>query len=100
MKMMEFVRGKAFWTIDFFKGKKIKSALTILNNCESGIWNEDQVKVYQKHQLHKLLIHAKKTVPFYYNQNDTVLKNWPVPIKTSFDLVMKMYYQINTKKKA
>ena len=78
MKLLEFARGRAFWIIDSLKGKKIKSALEILHNCEDGIWSEDQVSRYQNEQIQKLLSHAKVTVPFYADQEDTVLQNWPV----------------------
>ena len=78
MKMLEFARGTAFWTLDFLNGKKVKSALQILKNCEDGIWSEEQIKTYQEAQIQKLLSHAKATVPFYKEQTDTNLNNWPV----------------------
>lgn len=78
MKLLEFTRGRAFWIMDSLKGKKVKSALEILHNCEDGIWSEDQVSTYQDEQIQKLLSHAKATVPFYADQEDTVLQNWPV----------------------
>lgn len=78
MKLLEFARGSAFWIIDSLKGKKVKSALEILHNCEDGIWSEEQVSTYQEEQIQKLLSHAKATVPFYEDQDDTILENWPV----------------------
>ena len=78
MKLLEIVRGSAFWIMDALKGKRVKSALEVLHYCEDGIWSEDQICEYQDAQIQKLLSHAKATVPFYTNQKDTVLLNWPV----------------------
>lgn len=78
MKLLEFARGVAFWTLDSLKGKRVKSALQTIKNCEDGIWSEQQVRGYQAEQIHKLLSHAKATVPFYRDQKDTVLEHWPV----------------------
>lgn len=78
MKLLEFARNKIFWIIDFLKGEKVKSALEILCNCEDGIWSEEQIEEYQEACIKKLLTHAKDTVPYYYEQKDTILKNWPV----------------------
>lgn len=78
MKLLEFARGKAFWTMDTLKGKRVKSALKILYNCEDGIWTEKQINAYQRTCIQRLLSHTKTTVPFYAEQEDTVLRNWPV----------------------
>ena len=78
MKLLEFARGRAFWIMDSLKGKKVKSALEILHNCEDGIWSEEQVNKYHEACIQRLLSHAKTTVPFYKDQKDTVLRNWPV----------------------
>lgn len=83
MKLLEFARGRAFWIMDSLKGEKVKSALEILHNCEDGIWNEEQVNTYQEACIQKLLSHAKETVPFYKDQKDTVLRNWPVVNKNT-----------------
>lgn len=82
MKLLEIARGSAFWLMDFLKGGKVKSALITLRNCEDGGWSEEQVKNYQEKQLHNLLDHAKKTVPFYSTQSNLVLENWPVVNKS------------------
>lgn len=78
MKLLEFARGRAFWIMDSLRGKSVKSALETLHNCEDGIWSEEQVSAYQEKCIQNLLSHAKKTVPFYKNQEDIKLKNWPV----------------------
>lgn len=78
MKLLEFARGTAFWTLDSLKGKKVWTALQTLKNCEDGIWSEAQIREYQDKQFKKLLSHAKTTVPFYQNQADANLENWPV----------------------
>ena len=83
MKLLEFARGRAFWIMDSLKGKKVKSALEILHNCEDGIWSEEQVNTYQEACIQRLLSHAKATVPFYKDQKDTVLRNWPVVNKNT-----------------
>lgn len=82
MKLLEIARGSAFWLMDSLKGGKVKSALRTLQNCEDGGWSEEQIKSYQEKQIHNLLDHAKKTVPFYSTQNNLVLENWPVVNKS------------------
>lgn len=78
MKLLEFARGSAFWVLDALKGGKVRSALTILHNCEDGIWSEEQIRKYQMEQIQRLLTHAKNTVPYYKNQIGTDLSQWPV----------------------
>lgn len=78
MKLLEFARGSAFWVLDSLKGGKVKSALTVLRNCEDGIWSEEQIREYQMEQVQRLLAHAKSTVPFYNNQASIDLRDWPV----------------------
>lgn len=78
MNLLEHMRNSAFWLIDSIKGKKVKNALKLLNECENGQWDEKKIKKYQKEQINKLLKHAKNTVPFYKNQEDMNLKKWPV----------------------
>lgn len=100
MKLLEFARGSAFWVMDSLKGKKVKSALEILHNCEDGIWSEEQIKKHQEEQIQKLLAHAKTTVPFYSDQSDTVLSNWPVVNKNVLrsngnDILSNMYQKEN-----
>lgn len=100
MKLLEFARGRAFWVMDSLKGKKVKSALEILHNCEDGIWSEEQIKKHQEEQIQKLLAHAKTTVPFYSDQSDTVLSNWPVVNKNVLrsngnDILSNMYQKEN-----
>ena len=97
MKLLEFARGRAFWIIDSLKGKKVKSALDILHNCEDGIWSEEQVNTYQEKCIQRLLSHAKATVPFYKEQKDTVLRNWPVvnknTLRSNGDSVLSGMYE-------
>ena len=78
MKLLEFARSVAFWTLDFLRGKQVRRAFQILKYCEDGIWSEDQIQKYQETQIQKLLTHAKSTVPFYKEQDDTNLEHWPV----------------------
>jgi len=83
MKLLEFARGSAFWMMDALKGNRVKSALEILKKCEDGIWSEEEVEKYQAEQIQTLLSHAKATVPFYKEQKDTILSNWPVVNKNT-----------------
>lgn len=78
MNILEFARNRAFWLIDALKGGKVREALDILKNVEDGVWDETHIQDYQSRCLEKLLLHAKKTVPFYSNQKDTILEHWPV----------------------
>lgn len=78
MNLLELARNRAFWLLDALKGGKVRKALTILQNIEDGHWNDKQIKEYQKNCVENLLQHAKETVPFYANQKDCILENWPV----------------------
>lgn len=97
MQLLEFARGSAFWVIDAMKGGKVRSALNILKNCEDGIWSEEQIKKYQEEQIQKLLSHSKSTVPFYADQQDLVIQNWPVMnkniLRENGDNVISSAYQ-------
>lgn len=97
MKLLEFARGRAFWIMDFLKGKRVKSALEILHNCEDGIWSEEQVNTYQEACIQRLLSHSKETVPFYADQEDTVLRKWPVVnkniLRSNGDSVLSSKYK-------
>lgn len=97
MKLLEFARGAAFWTLDSLKGKNVKSALQTIKNCEDGIWSEQQVCDYQEEQIRKLLSHAKATVPYYKDQSDTELSHWPVVnkniLRTNGDNVLSSDYK-------
>ena len=97
MKLLEFARGRAFWIMDSLRGKSVKSALETLHNCEDGIWSEEQVSAYQEKCIQNLLSHAKKTVPFYKNQEDIKLKNWPVVnkniLRSNGDSVLSEKYE-------
>lgn len=96
MNLLEFARGTAFWTLDAMKGRKVKSALTTLRNCEDGIWSEEQIKDYQMEQILRLLTHAKSTVPFYKNQTSANLRDWPVVnkniLRSKGDAVLSSQY--------
>lgn len=78
MTLLECMRSAAFWCIDAMKGGKIKKALDILENCESGKWDEDAVRNYQNNAVKALLNHAQRTVPFYKEQKTNNLLEWPV----------------------
>lgn len=97
MKLLEFARGRAFWIMDSLKEKRVKSALNILHNCEDGIWSDEQVTAYQEECIQKLLSHAKATVPFYKNQKDINLENWPVVnkniLRSNGDNVLSQKYE-------
>lgn len=84
MNLMEYMRNISYWLLDTLKGKNVKKAMDILNNCENGLWNENQIKEYQTECLEKLLYHTKKTVPFYRNQKDLEISNWPIMNKNIF----------------
>ena len=97
MKLLEFARGSAFWTLDALKGGKVKAALTTLQNCEDGIWSENQIQEYQMEQIQRLLAHAKLTVPFYHNQSSIDLRDWPVVnknvLRANGDAVLSNQYE-------
>ena len=82
MNFLEKARNISFWMIDKMRGNEIKNALITLQNCEDGIWTEQQVHHYQEKEIKKLLEYAKKNVPFYKNQKNLDLSCWPIVNKT------------------
>lgn len=78
MMFLEFLRNKAFWTLDSLKGSPVKHALLKIEELESGTVTDSQVAKYQQEELDKLLKHCIKTVPAYYNMSGTDLNSWPV----------------------
>lgn len=81
MKFLEFCRNKSFWLMDLLRGGHIRKAYEIIEKCDKGIWSDKEIETYQKNAIDKLLDHAKKTVPAYYNQKLSELSQWPVVSK-------------------
>lgn len=81
MTPLEYARNRAFWLIDSLRGGSIKKAYRIIENCDKGLWSEDEISSYQKKALEKLLSHTKSTVPAYRNCDSLELTAWPVVTK-------------------
>lgn len=76
----------------------------VIHKDNARIWLSSQIVIYlkkhQEEQIQKLLAHAKTTVPFYSDQSDTVLSNWPVVNKNVLrsngnDILSNMYQKDN-----
>lgn len=78
MTLLEFLRNKAFWTLDSLKGSPVKRYLYKLEQIEMGGVADNQVVIYQREELAKLLTHCIRTVPAYKNMKSMDLKSWPV----------------------
>ena len=89
MNLLELLRNKTFWGIDFLKGKQVKSYYNTLKLIESGNPSSSELAEYQNKRLLELLTHAKKTVPFYKNITSNQLKDFPVvnknDIRSNYD---------------
>lgn len=78
MTLLEYARNRAFWLIDSLRGGSIKKAYRIIENCDKGLWSEDEISSYQKKAIEKLLSHTKSTVPAYSSYDSLELSDWPV----------------------
>lgn len=83
MTLLEYLRGRAFWAIDAFRGGEIKKDLQLLHDIENGDLSEKQIACYLQAQLCKLLKHCVDTVPAYKECAVTLnscnpIDNWPV----------------------
>jgi len=84
MTLLEHIRNKAFWLLDFLRGGEIRQALRLLEQVEGGGMTDEEVEDYQKEQLKKLLKHAIQTVPRCKGMSSMRLKDWPVTNKDSY----------------
>jgi len=83
MKLLEYCRNLAFWSIDVLHGRKVCKALDIIRKCDDGSWTLDQIREYQQKAVRKLLLHSQNTVPYYKKQSGVDLYTWPVVTKTT-----------------
>lgn len=74
-------RKTVFYLKDAIKGAKIKSHVEDINIVLFTLSYEEQKKLLNK-RLEKLLDHARQTVPFYSNQQDSDMESYPVVNKT------------------
>ncbi len=76
--MLQIIRRKAFWTLDFIKGSKIRRHYNdIANKLEN--YNTDVVQTSIKNSLNNLLQHASSTTPFYKDfANYNSLQDFPL----------------------
>lgn len=96
MNLLELLRNKAFWGIDFLKGKHIRKYYNTLKLIESGNPTSRELAEYQNKSLQELLTHAKKTVPFYKSITSNQLNDFPVvnkiDIRSNYDDFLSSNY--------
>ena len=78
MKLLEIIRNKTFWFIDYLHGGNIKKNLKILERLEGSSISEEEVVTFQSEKLQEILEHASKTVPFYSTIKSNEIKDWPI----------------------
>jgi phenylacetate-CoA ligase len=78
MILLEFLRRTLFWTVDFFKGGKIRKHYKDIKLIQE---NSNSTKVGKRKELHlkNILEHAQTTVPFYNAKIGSVaIQDFPV----------------------
>lgn len=79
MKLLEYLRAKAFWGIDALKGGKIKKYFNLLNSIEGETdYSNSKLTEYQNNKINQLLEHCVKTVPAYAGLSTDSLTSWPI----------------------
>ena len=78
MRLLEYLRGKAFWGIDALKGGSIRKYFDLLSEFEGGGVPESFLSDYHKMKIRELLEHCVRTVPAYSGLNPDSLDSWPV----------------------
>lgn len=67
----DWVRRNGFWVLDFIRGGKIHANyMDVKRRMNEGICNEEQ--------LHRLISHVSKTVPFYQDVQAKSLSEFPI----------------------
>ena len=94
---LEWVRNRAFWTLDAIKGGHIKSAYEKLKRIEGEDLSDLEVQEYQQAKIRELLEYAVSTVPYYSAMRNTNLMNWPVVnksiIRSQYDSFISDVYE-------
>ena len=75
MMFLEWVRNRAFWTLDAIKGGHIKSAYEMLKRIEGEDLSDLEVQEYQQAKIRELLEYAVSTLPYYSAMRNTNLMN-------------------------
>ena len=78
MNLLEFGRNKVYWLLDALRGGEVKEYLKVIEECNSGIKNDDQIIEYQKTCISNLLDYCRTNVSYYKNMSDSDIENWPV----------------------
>ncbi|MDO5971181.1 CoF synthetase [Flavivirga aquimarina] len=99
MNLLNYLRNKSFWLIDFLKGGNIKHHLGEISYILSNPNSSDALKIRKKH-LEGLLIHAAQSTPFYFDyKNVTDINVFPVIRKTVIQENFKDFQSIPYTKK-
>lgn len=84
MRLLEFARNKAYWTLDFlFREGAVKAYLKTITLYNNGSIAESEIEKYQRLHIRKLLRHCQKTVPYYSSISSFNLADWPVITKST-----------------
>jgi len=75
--MLEKLRNKVFWVIDFLKGSPIKKHLLDIDRLVNFPETEEEKKLRDE-RLSNLLVFASTNVPFYTECNSTKIESFPV----------------------
>ncbi|WP_040978344.1 phenylacetate--CoA ligase family protein [Oceanobacillus jeddahense] len=77
--MLDFIKRNAFWTLDFFRGSKVRKAYKNLNKYYHLDSNSSKLEKYQKKTLNSLLDQAVNNTIYYKKfKNKKDLSSFPV----------------------
>lgn len=97
MKLLEVTRNRAFWHLDNFKGKKVRTAYLDIKKIDRMSSNNKYISDYQKKAWKELKQHACSTTKFYEKYKDCDFNNFPIitknDLKSDLDMFMSSAYE-------
>lgn len=81
MKLLEVTRNRAFWHLDNFKGKKVRTAYLDIKKIDKMDSDNKYISDYQKKAWEELKQHACSTTKFYEKYKNSSFEQFPVITK-------------------
>ena len=98
MSLLPILRRKAFWMLDFFKGKPIKKAYLEIRKIDEMASDNSYIHNYQLERWQKLKEHACSTVGFYRRYSKCDFKEFPVITKNDIRENQELFFSSSFRK--
>lgn len=97
MKILELTRNRAFWHLDNFKGKKVRTAYLDIKKIDRMDSDNKYISDYKKKAWKELKQHACSTTKFYEKYKSSDFDEFPVitknDLKSNLDSFMSNVYE-------